>query len=157
MLVAPGAFARDAGAQLGQDAALAGTVEDSSGAVLAGVTVLASSVQLLGGPRATVTDSRGRYRFPVLAPGEYVIEASLAGFKPARLDAIQAPPGLALNLAPGATDNVAFAEAPAPIPSRLTARRATKGFTRGGFGTTAECPRLTGPAPNADPANRGSP
>jgi hypothetical protein len=56
-----------------------GTVTDSSGAVLPGVTVEAKSVNLQGSRSAT-TDSGGGYRFPALPPGTYTVKASLAGF-----------------------------------------------------------------------------
>ena len=49
--------------------ALAGIVKDSSGGVLPGVTVEASSSSLIEKTRATVTDASGQYRLPELTPG----------------------------------------------------------------------------------------
>jgi hypothetical protein len=46
-------------AQIGQTATLSGTVADSSGAVLPGVTVTVSGESLIGGTRSTVTDENG--------------------------------------------------------------------------------------------------
>lgn len=54
-----------------------GTVTDEDGAVLPEVTVtLAASGT---GTRTAVTDDQGRFRFPALAPGQYVIEAAHGG------------------------------------------------------------------------------
>ena len=68
-------------AQAVQTSALTGTVKDSTGAVLPGVTVNVSSPQQVGGVQTSVTDSQGIYRFPALHPGVYEMETTLAGFK----------------------------------------------------------------------------
>jgi protocatechuate 3,4-dioxygenase beta subunit len=47
-----------------------GRVTDSTGAVLAGVTIEVSGDALMR-PRQTYTDMEGFYRFPALPPGEY--------------------------------------------------------------------------------------
>ena len=60
--------------------ALAGIVKDSSGGVLPGVTVEASSSSLIENTRATVTDATGLYRLPELTPGTYTLTFSLSGF-----------------------------------------------------------------------------
>jgi carboxypeptidase family protein/TonB-dependent receptor-like protein len=56
-----------------------GTVTDSSGAALPGVSVEARSASLQG-VRTGTTDSRGGYRFPAVPPGTYTVKASLPGF-----------------------------------------------------------------------------
>jgi len=56
-----------------------GTVTDSSGAVLPGVSVEARSANLQG-VRSGTTDGSGGYRFPAVPPGTYTVKASLAGF-----------------------------------------------------------------------------
>ena len=56
-----------AAAQTGSSG-IAGVVKDSSGAVLPGVTVEASSPALIGGARATVTDELGLYRIVFQGP-----------------------------------------------------------------------------------------
>ena len=61
-----------------QEAALTGTVTDSTGAVLPGVTVTAVH-QASGNKFVGVTDERGRYRIPVRV-GAYQITAELHGF-----------------------------------------------------------------------------
>jgi Carboxypeptidase regulatory-like domain/TonB dependent receptor len=67
--------------------AINGTVTDSTDAVLAGVTIVMSSSALMGS-RTTVTNAEGRYRFPVLAPGEYALLFTLDGFKAVRHEGI---------------------------------------------------------------------
>ncbi len=61
-----------------QRASIEGTVTDSSGAVLPGVTVEARRAG--GATQTTITDGSGQYRFPSLPPGAYEISAALAGF-----------------------------------------------------------------------------
>ena len=63
-----------------QTASLAGTLTDTGGAVLPGVTVTITEVQT-SASRTSATDERGNYRVPFLPPGRYRIEAALSGFK----------------------------------------------------------------------------
>jgi hypothetical protein len=60
--------------------ALAGTVRDTSGAVLPGVTVEASSPALITKVRTSVTDDTGQYRITELPPGTYKVTFTLPGF-----------------------------------------------------------------------------
>ena len=53
-----------AAAQVGQTAVLTGTVTDTSGAAVPGVTVTATSPALISGSLSTVTEANGTYRFP---------------------------------------------------------------------------------------------
>jgi hypothetical protein len=55
-----------------------GTIKDTSGAVLPGVTVEAKTAT--GAAFTTTTDAQGVYRFPSLPPGTYEVSASLASF-----------------------------------------------------------------------------
>ena len=59
---------------------LAGIVRDTSGAVLPGVTIEASSPALITKVRTGVTDEAGQYRIPDLPPGTYKVTFSLPGF-----------------------------------------------------------------------------
>jgi hypothetical protein len=59
---------------------LAGTVRDTSGAVLPGVTVEASSPALIEKTRTAVTDGSGQYQITNLQPGAFAIKFSLQGF-----------------------------------------------------------------------------
>lgn len=56
-----------------------GTVSDSSGGVLPGVTVTATNKK--GQQFTVITDSNGDYRFPALPPGSYSVTATLAGME----------------------------------------------------------------------------
>jgi hypothetical protein len=59
---------------------LAGAVRDTSGAILPGVTVEASSPALITNLRPSVTDDTGQYRITDLPPGTYKITFTLPGF-----------------------------------------------------------------------------
>jgi hypothetical protein len=61
--------------------AIGGTVKDTSGAVLPGVTVEASSEALIEKTRSVISDGDGQYRIVDLRPGTYVITFSLPGFQ----------------------------------------------------------------------------
>ena len=61
-------------------ASIAGTVTDSSGAVLPGVTVEAASPALIEKVRTAVSDGTGRYRIENLRPGVYTVTFTLPGF-----------------------------------------------------------------------------
>src|SRR4030095_14943659 len=69
-------------------AALAGTAKDSSGAILPGVTVEASSPALIEKVRTAITDSNGRYRIEDLRPGTYTVTFTLAGFVTVRREGL---------------------------------------------------------------------
>src|SRR5688572_13990454 len=61
-----------------QEASLSGTVTDSTGAVLPGVTISAVN-EASGNVFEAVTDERGTYRMPTRT-GTFRVTASLAGF-----------------------------------------------------------------------------
>jgi hypothetical protein len=67
---------------------IAGSVRDTSGAVLPGVSVEASSDALIEKVRTAVTDSSGNYRIVDLPPGNYSVTFTLTGFKTIRRDGI---------------------------------------------------------------------
>ena len=62
-------------------AAIAGVVKDTTGAVLPGVTVEASSPALIEKTRSVITDSSGQYKILDLSPGRYQVAFTLVGFK----------------------------------------------------------------------------
>jgi hypothetical protein len=61
-------------------ASLAGVAKDTSGAVLPGVTVEASSPALIEKVRSVTTDTSGQYKIVDLRPGTYTLSFSLPGF-----------------------------------------------------------------------------
>lgn len=63
---------------------IAGTVQDSSGAVIPGVTVTLMNPNVIGGNQTAITDERGQYRFSRLVPATYTIKAELTGFQTAQ-------------------------------------------------------------------------
>src|SRR5678816_3661052 len=70
-------------------ASITGIVKDSSGAVLPGVLVEASSPALIEKSRSTVTDASGQYQIIQLAPGTYAVSFTLQGFNIHRRDGIE--------------------------------------------------------------------
>jgi len=75
------AFTVGAFAQTGINATLSGAVADPSGALIPGVEVTAKNVDT-GVTSTTLTNESGTYRFPSLQPGNYEVNATLAGFQP---------------------------------------------------------------------------
>ena len=65
-------------------AAIAGVVKDTSGSVMPGVLVEASSPALIEKTRSVTTDSSGQYKIVELSPGTYEVAFTLAGFKTVR-------------------------------------------------------------------------
>ena len=59
---------------------IAGTVKDTTGGVLPGVTVEVASPALIERTRTAVTDGQGRYRIVDLRPSTYVVTFTLPGF-----------------------------------------------------------------------------
>jgi hypothetical protein len=70
-------------------AVIAGTVRDTSGAILPGVTVEASSPALIEKVRTAVSDSTGQYRIEDLRPGTYTVNFTLTGFSAFRREGIE--------------------------------------------------------------------
>jgi len=70
-------------------AAITGTVRDTSGAVVPGVTVEASSPELIEKVRTAVTDGAGRYRIENLRPGIYAVTFTLTGFSGFKREGIE--------------------------------------------------------------------
>ena len=79
-----------------QEAVLNGTVTDSTGAVLPGVTVTATN-EATGNTFVAVTDSGGRYRIPVRT-GVYTIACELSGFGTVTRTGVQVLVGQAVTV-----------------------------------------------------------
>src|SRR3954462_13822128 len=75
LLASTHAFAQGGGAST--TGSINGKVADSSGGVLPGVTVNATSPSSMG-VQTSVTDASGNYRFPALPPGTYTVSYELA-------------------------------------------------------------------------------
>jgi hypothetical protein len=70
-------------------ATIAGTVRDSSGAALPGVTVEAASPALIEKVRTAASDGSGLYRIVNLPPGTYAVSFTLPGFNVIRREGIE--------------------------------------------------------------------
>jgi hypothetical protein len=70
-------------------ASIVGTVRDSSGAVLPGVTVEASSPVLIEKTRSVVSSGNGQYSIENLRPGTYTVTFTLPGFATVKRDGIE--------------------------------------------------------------------
>jgi hypothetical protein len=76
-----------------------GRVADSSGGVLPGVTVTASSTSMIGA-QTQITNDNGSYRFPAVPPGVYTLSFDLPGFTSVKRE------GVSVGLGFTATVNV---------------------------------------------------
>ena len=70
-------------------ASISGTVKDTSGAVLPGVTVEASSPVLIEKSRSAVTDGSGQYRIVDLPAGTYAVTFTLPGFTTVKREGVE--------------------------------------------------------------------
>ena len=70
-------------------ASITGIVRDTSGAVLPGVTVEATSPVLIERVRTATTDGTGQFRIVDLRPGAYVVTFTLTGFMTFKREGIE--------------------------------------------------------------------
>ena len=75
-----------------------GIVKDTSGAVLPGVTVEASSPVLIEKTRSAITDSTGGYRLTELRPGVYTMTFTLPGFSAVKREALELPANFTMTI-----------------------------------------------------------
>jgi protocatechuate 3,4-dioxygenase beta subunit len=71
-------------------ASISGTVSDTSGAVLPGVTVEVASPALIEQTRTTITDGAGNYRITSLRPGTYSSPSKASASSNARASSCRA-------------------------------------------------------------------
>ncbi len=76
-------------AALAQTSAIGGTVKDTSGAVLPGVTVEVASPALIEKTRSAITDGSGQYKIEALRPGIYTVTFTLPGFNTVKRDGVE--------------------------------------------------------------------
>src|SRR6266513_499229 len=89
IFVALGSFLLPAAAHA--QSTIAGVVKDTSGAILPGVIVEASSDVLTERTRSVITDAAGQYKIVDLRPGVYVVTFTLPGFQTFRRDGLELP------------------------------------------------------------------
>jgi hypothetical protein len=81
-----------------QNASISGIVTDTTGGVLPGVSVEASSPVLIGKPRLVVSEGNGRYQLLDLQPGTYRVTFTLPGFSVVQRDGINLTAGFAASV-----------------------------------------------------------
>lgn len=122
LLVVPTAWAQ-------QTSGIAGLVTDTSGAVLPGVTVEASSPVLIEKARSAVSDAGGRYSIVGLLPGIYTVTFTLPGFSVQIRDGIQLTSGFtaAVNadLRVGAVEETVTVSGASPLVDTQNVRKQT--------------------------------
>src|SRR5437773_5925434 len=100
-------------------ASIVGQVQASTGAVLPGTTVEASSPALIEQRRTAVTDSAGRYAIVDLRPGTYAVTFTLPGFRTERREGIVLEGSFAAQvnaaLAVGAVEETVTVSGTSPI------------------------------------------
>ena len=95
LVCAVGVFAP--GVASSQDATIAGTVTDTTGGILPGVTVEAQDAA--GSAQVTVTDGIGQFTFSGLVPGTYDVSFTLFGFTvPAQVVEVRGGATVALDV-----------------------------------------------------------
>ena len=109
--------------------AITGLVRDSSGAVLPGVTVEASSPALIEKVRAVVSDTQGRYAIVDLRPGTYKVIFTLTGFMTFAQEAIGLPSNFTAtvngDLRVGAVEETVTVSGLSPVVDVQNAQRTT--------------------------------
>jgi hypothetical protein len=107
-----------------QEAVLTGTVSDSTGGVLPGVTVTALH-EATGNRFVAITDESGRYRLPVRV-GVYVMTSALQGFATVTQPNVQLLVGqtitINLQMAPSTVEETVTVTAEAPLLSVATSQ-----------------------------------
>jgi len=104
-----------------------GVVKDTTGAILPGVTVEASSPALIEKTKSTVTDEQGQYRVVDLRPGSYVVVFTLPGFSTIRRDGIELPTDftatLNIDMKVGSVEETITVSGQTPVVDVQTAAR----------------------------------
>jgi hypothetical protein len=116
-------------ARLFAQATIAGTVQDTSGAVLPGVTVEASSPALIEKVRTGVSDASGQYRIENLRPGTYALTFTLQGFSSVKREGLEVTGNgsftVNMEMKIGALQETIVVSGETPIVDVQSARRET--------------------------------
>jgi hypothetical protein len=125
-----GLLAVASGAWAQTRSSITGTITDSTGGVLPGVTVTLESPQLVGGVQTVVTNPHGVYRFINLPPGTYALTASLSGMQTAKRNGLPLLFGttatIDLTLGVGGGTESLVVEGRAPVVDVTTAQATNK-------------------------------
>jgi hypothetical protein len=101
-----------------------GTIKDTQGGVLPGVTITVRNVET-GLTRTGVTDETGNYRLPALPPGRYELVAQLDGFAEAVRRGVNVAAGaevvINFDLAPATVTEQVVVTADSPVVETTTA------------------------------------
>ena len=73
-------------------------MKGQDGGVVVGAAVTLASPQMIGGARSQVTNAKGEFRFPEIAPGEYTVTVVMSGYKTLNREDIRLPIGITLDL-----------------------------------------------------------
>ncbi len=101
---------------------ISGSVRDSNGSPLPGVTVTATAPVLPMG-RNTVTDSAGNYAFQKLPPDTYTVTASLAGLGSTRVSVpveVDKTKTVNIKLTPAVSESITVSAAPPTVDMKST-------------------------------------
>jgi hypothetical protein len=124
--------------------AIAGEVDDPSGAALAGATVTILNAET-GLKRTAKTDDAGRFSFPQLQPGMYTVKAEAEGFEP------QSSPNVFAGLGQKQTVNFSLRLAAAKAEVTVTGEAPLVNPDNPNTATTLNAPALENlPNPGAD-------
>ena len=110
-------------------ASIGGVVRDTSGAVLPGVVVEASSPALIEKVRSVTSDASGVYKIVDLRPGTYTVTFTLPGFRTVRREGIELTGSFAAtvngDLAVGAVEESVTVTGESPTVDVQTTRRSS--------------------------------
>jgi carboxypeptidase family protein len=109
--------------------AIGGVVRDSSGGVLPGVTVEATSPALIERVRTAVTDNNGQYLIVDLRPGVYSVAFTLTGFTTLKREGLELSTGVTLpinaELKVGAIEETVIVTSQTPVVDIKSTRQQT--------------------------------
>ena len=98
---------------------IAGSVKDTSGAVMPNVTVEATSPALIERSRTVTTDGSGQYAIFDVRPGTYTVSFTASGFKTYRAEGIEVPAGVTVpvnaEMGVGTVGETVAVQATAPV------------------------------------------